>query len=124
MTDYRNINRQVMTDTKRQYESIEALKEAINNSIRHQYMVTQEENIDQPIVEHSKTLHVCSGKRSFEAAKAYKGKKTAVLNFARRSHFADAPPCCLAWRPCVNLSTTNIFASIWLVKSVSWVTMT
>lgn len=91
MTDYRTINRQVMTDTKRQYESIEALKEAINNSIRHQYMVTQEENIDQPIVEHSKTLHVCSGKRSFEAAKAYKGKKTAVLNFANNHAIGGAP---------------------------------
>ena len=91
MTDYRTINRQVMTDTKRQYESIEALKEAINNSIRHQYMVTQEENIDHPIVEHSKTLHVCSGKRSFEAAKAYKGKKTAVLNFANNHAIGGAP---------------------------------
>lgn len=89
--DYNKINRQVMTDTKRQYESVEALKEAVNNSIRHQYMVTQDENIDQPIVEHSKTIHVCSGKRSFEAAKAYKGKKTAVLNFANNHAIGGAP---------------------------------
>lgn len=91
MTDYRNINRQVMTDTKRQYESVQELKEAVKNSIRHQYMVTQEENIDQPIVENSQTFHVCSGKRSFEAAKAYKGKKTAVLNFANNHAIGGAP---------------------------------
>lgn len=91
MTDYRNINRQVMTDTKRQYESVEELKEAVKNSIRHQYMVTQEENIDHPIVRDSKTIHVCSGKRSFEAAKAYKGKKTAVLNFANNHAIGGAP---------------------------------
>lgn len=91
MTDYRNINRQVMTDTKRQYESIEELKEAVLNSIRHQYMVTQEENIDQPVVENSQTIHVCSGKRSFEAVRAYKGKKTAVLNFANNHAIGGAP---------------------------------
>lgn len=91
MTDYRNINRQVMTDTKRQYESVGELKEAVKNSIRHQYMVTQEENIDQPAVENSQTIHVCSGKRSFEAAKAYKGKKTAVLNFANNHAIGGAP---------------------------------
>lgn len=91
MTDYRTINRQVMTDTKRQYESVEELKEAVKNSIRHQFMVTQEENIDHPIVRDSKTIHVCSGKRSFEAAKAYRGKKIAVLNFANNHAIGGAP---------------------------------
>jgi uncharacterized protein (TIGR02452 family) len=80
--DYRKINYEVMTDTKKKYESVEELKEAVNSSIERQYMVAQEDNIEQPIVENSQTKYVCSGKRSFEAAKAYKGKKTAVLNFA------------------------------------------
>ena len=75
--NYGKINYEVMTDTKKQYESVAELKEAVKSSIEHQYMVAQEENIDQPIVENSQTKHVCSGKRSFEAAKAYKGKKTA-----------------------------------------------
>ncbi len=91
MWDYRRINNEVMTDTKKQYESVAELKEAVRNSIERQFMVAQEENIDQPPVEKSETRYVCSGKRSFEAAKAYKGKKTAVLNFANNHSVGGAP---------------------------------
>ena len=80
--NYRKINYEVMTDTMKQYKSVAELKEAVKSSIERQYMVAQEDNIDQPTVENSQTQYVCSGKRSFEAAKAYKGKKIAVLNFA------------------------------------------
>ena len=89
--DYRKINYEVMTDTKKKYESVEELKEAVNSSIERQYMVAQEDNIEQPIVENSQTKYVCSGKRSFEAAKAYKGKKTAVLNFANCHSIGGSP---------------------------------
>ena len=89
--DYGKINYEVMTDTKKQYESVAELKEAVKSSIERQYMVAQEDNIDQPKVENSQTKYVCSGKRSFEAAKAYKGKKTAVLNFAN-SHSIGGNP--------------------------------
>ena len=91
MKNYRKINFEVMADTKMQYESVAELKEAVMNSIGHQFMVSQEENIDQPSVENSQTKYVCSGKRSFEAAKAYKGKKTAVLNFANNHSIGGAP---------------------------------
>jgi uncharacterized protein (TIGR02452 family) len=91
MWDYRRINHEVMTDTKEQYESVMELKEAVRNSIERQFMVAQEENIDQPPVEKSETRYICSGKRSFEAAKAYKGKKTAVLNFANNHSVGGAP---------------------------------
>jgi uncharacterized protein (TIGR02452 family) len=91
MTNYRKINYEVMADTKKQYESVAELKEAVKSSIERQYMVAQEENIDQPKVENSQTKYVCSGKRSFEAAKAYQGKKTAVLNFANNHSIGGAP---------------------------------
>ena len=65
MWDYRRINFEVMTDTKKQYESVAELKEAVRNSIERQFMVAQEDNIDQPPVEKSETRCVCSGKRSF-----------------------------------------------------------
>ena len=91
MWNYKKINHEVMTDTKKQYESVAELKEAVKSSIERQYIVAQEENIDQPIVENSQTRYVCSGKRSFEAAKAYKGKKTAVLNFANNHSIGGAP---------------------------------
>lgn len=89
--DYRKINREVMTDTKQQYESVEELKEAVKYSIEHQYMVAQEERIDMPASKNSQTRYVCSGKRSFEAAKAYRGKKTAVLNYANNHAIGGAP---------------------------------
>ena len=91
MTNYKKINYEVMTDTKKQYESVAALKDAVKSSIERQYMVAQEENIDQPTDENSQTKYVCSGKRSFEAAKAYNGKKTAVLNFANNHSIGGAP---------------------------------
>ena len=91
MWNYKKINYEVMTDTKKQYESVAELKEAVKSSIERQYMVSQEENIDQPKVENSQTKNVCSGKRSFEAAKAYQGKKTAVLNFANNHSIGGAP---------------------------------
>jgi uncharacterized protein (TIGR02452 family) len=80
-----------MIDTKRMYESLPELQEAVRNSINHQYMVAQEEDISQPIVEHSLTQYVCSGKRSFEAAKAYPSKKVTVLNFANNHSIGGAP---------------------------------
>ena len=91
MWNYKKINNEVMTDTKKQYESVEELKEAVKSSIERQYMVAQEDNIDQPKVENIQTQYVCSGKRSFEAAMAYKGKKTAVLNFANCHSIGGSP---------------------------------
>ena len=90
-SDYRKINREVMTDTKLQYETIPELKEAVKNSIELQFMVAQEENIDQPVADSHQTKYVCSGKRSFEAAKDYKGKKIAVLNFANNHSIGGSP---------------------------------
>ena len=90
-SDYRRINREVMTDTKLQYETLPELKEAVKSSIERQFMVAQEENIDQPIADSHLTKYVCSGKRSFEAARDYKGKKTAVLNFANNHTIGGSP---------------------------------
>lgn len=91
MIDYRRINRSVMTDTKKQYETVPALRAAVEYSIAHQFMVAHEDNIDQPVAQESHTQYLVSGKRSFEAAKAYKGKKTAVLNFANNHAIGGAP---------------------------------
>ena len=90
-SEYRKINHEVMTDTKLQYETIPELKEAVKSSIERQFMVAQEENNDQPIADSNKTRYICSGKRSFEAAKDYKGKKTAVLNFANNHSIGGSP---------------------------------
>ena len=90
--NYEAINYEVMTDTKRQYESLNQLKAAINHSISNQYMVAQEDDISQPMAEISNTRYIVSGKRSFEAAKTYaREKKVAVLNFANSHSIGGAP---------------------------------
>lgn len=89
--NYRKINYEVMTDTANCYGTIPELMEAVEHSIDNQFMIEEEDNIDQPVPETVNTRYVVSGKRSFEAAKGYKGKKVAVLNFAN-NHFVGGAP--------------------------------
>jgi len=91
MNSYRNINRNVMLDTQHQYETVPELVTAVENSISRQYMVAQEDVVDVTPAENSSTRYVMSGKRSFEAAKGYHGKKVAVLNFANNHNIGGAP---------------------------------
>ena len=84
-------NYEVMNDTKKQYESNPELIKAVKSSIERQFMVSHEENIGLPMTKNSITQYICSGKRSFEAAKAYKGQKTAVLNFANNRSIGGNP---------------------------------
>lgn len=89
--NYRKINYEVMVDTKRCYESMPELMEAIEDSVARQYMVAEEDCIDQPITDTPTTRYIVSGKRSFEAAKGYVGKKVAVLNYANNHCIGGAP---------------------------------
>lgn len=91
VTNYHTINREVMVDTKEQYETVPALQEAVQHSIGHQYMVAQEEALDQPAAGESHTHYITSARRTFEAAKEYVGKKTTVLNFANNHSVGGAP---------------------------------
>ncbi len=88
---YSQINFEVMRDTLRCYTSIEELEDAVENSIANQFMVAEEDIIDQPVCEKVNTRYVVSGKRSFEAAKGYAGKKVAVLNYANNHSIGGAP---------------------------------
>jgi len=89
--NYRRINYEVMIDTKSCYESIPELQQAVNKSVEEQFVVYEEDNIDQPLPENVHTKYIVSGKRSLEAAKAYCGKKVAVLNFANNHAIGGAP---------------------------------
>ena len=89
--NYRHINYEVMADTKRCYESIPELIDAVRLSREQQYMVSQEDHIDIPVCENVTTQYIVSGKRSFEAAKGYAGKKVAVLNYANNHSIGGAP---------------------------------
>lgn len=90
-TNYRHINYEVMSDTVHQYQTLPELAEGILQTIEKQYMVSHDENIDIPVILNSQTKYIISGKRSFEAAGAYKGKKVAVLNYANNHSIGGAP---------------------------------
>ena len=91
MFNYKRINNEVMLDTQYQYVTVPALVAAVEYSRAFQYMVAQEDIVDVAPVEKSDTKYVVSGKRSFEAAKGYKGKMVAVLNFANNLHIGGSP---------------------------------
>ena len=80
-----------MSDTVHCYKTIPELINAVENSISKQFMVAEEDNIDQPLPDTVNTKYIVSGKRSFEAAKDYYGKKVAVLNFANNHSIGGAP---------------------------------
>ena len=92
MNDYRSINRDVMTNTEQMYKTLPELKDAIRYSVAHQFMVKHEDSIEYTERNPQRaTKYVISGKRSFEAAKGYSGKKVAVLNFANSHSVGGAP---------------------------------
>lgn len=95
MYDYRQINYDVMTDTVHQYQNAPELHDAIRLSVARQYMIAHEDVIPLSLTSPQLTGHtpniVISGKRTFEAAKGYKGKKVAVLNFANNHSVGGAP---------------------------------
>lgn len=78
---YREINNYVMIDTKELCETNHRLIESIEQSVNSCLIVYEEDNIDiSPKLWN--TQIVVSNKRSYEAAKSYKWKKIAVLDFA------------------------------------------
>ena len=85
------LNFEVMMDTANCCKEMPELMSAIEHSVAKQYMVAEEEKIDLPICEASETKYCVSGKRSFEAAKAFKNKKVAVLNYANNHSIGGAP---------------------------------
>ena len=89
--NYRKINYDVMVYTKWCYETIPELRRAVEHSVANQFMVEEEDNIDQPLPAAVHTQYVVSGKRSFEAAAGYDGKKVAVLNYANNHSIGGAP---------------------------------
>ena len=87
---YKNLNRYVMNHTYELCKENSDLLESIRNTNDNSYMVKENETIN---VEKGmgKTNIIVSKKRTFEAAKAYKGKKVAVLNFANNHSIGGAP---------------------------------
>lgn len=88
--DYLALNRYVMTHTYDECFQNPALKKLIEYTKTKQYVVLAKDEVEAE--KDGPTINVViSNKRSFEAAKAYKGKKVAVLNFANNHSIGGSP---------------------------------
>ena len=90
--DYRQLNKTVMDDTQKLCSSLDTLKNSIDNSIKNEYIVLQEDAFDAGSVEPNPNMRIIvSKRRTFEAAEAYKGKKICCLDFANNHNVGGAP---------------------------------
>jgi len=81
MSRYENIR--IFQDTRSRYEQDEMLRQAVENSVRTQWMIAEGDSLPQvqPLYDESAEV-IVSKKRTYEAASAYKGQSVCVLNFA------------------------------------------
>lgn len=91
MPNYREINHEVMLDTVHQYTNTPELQEAIRHSVNRQVMVAHESSLAFCGSGQCTPRILISAKRTFEAAKSYRGRKVAVLNFANNHRIGGAP---------------------------------
>lgn len=88
--NYHALNKYVMTHTYHLCTVNPAFQAMINVMKEKQFILFEHNRIDA-LQDGPTTNIVISNKRSFEAAKAYKGYKTAVLNFANNHHIGGSP---------------------------------
>ena len=85
-------NKIIMDDTIKLCGNLNALKESIENSIKKEYIVFQEQDFDAGNIETNPDMKIIvSGKRTFEAAEAYKGKKICCIDFANNHSIGGSP---------------------------------
>ena len=84
------LNKYVMIHTVEMCKTNPTLIDAIKNTKEKQFVLYEDEELDQ-VCDGPTTNIIVSKKRSLEAAKAYKGKKVAVLNFANNHSVGGAP---------------------------------
>ena len=90
-TNYRALNSFVMNHTMDICKDDNSLRNYIASATAHQEIVYQQDRIDGVQLDGPTANIVVSKKRTFEAAEQYKGKKTAVLNFANNHSIGGAP---------------------------------
>lgn len=84
----RDINVTIFKDTEHLVRSNDLIKESVCNSINKQMLILEKQELLIPSLEkfENDAKVVVSKKRTYEAAKGYKGQKVAVLNFASASN--------------------------------------
>ena len=92
MIDYRKINYEVMDDTYALCKENDALKEAIDNSIKKEYIVYENDEFTPDSISANKDMQIIVSKeRTYEAAEKYKGKKICCLDFANNHSVGGGP---------------------------------
>ena len=79
----------IFNDTERLCRSNEKLAASINETIEHQYVVSESEKVSKNPEDHrfdTPAEIIVSQRRSFEAAKRYSDERVCVLNFASSTH--------------------------------------
>ena len=79
----------IFNDTERLCRSNEKLAASINETIEHQYVVSESEKVSKNPEDHrfdTPAEIIVSQRRSFEAAKKYSDERVCVLNFASSTH--------------------------------------
>lgn len=84
----RNENVEIFKDTERLVKTNERLKKSVQSSTDNQKLILEKEQIVVPSLEKysDEAKVVVSKKRTYDAAAAYRGMKTAVHNFASASN--------------------------------------
>lgn len=90
--DFVQVNKNVMDNTIELCNSLEFLKKSIEDSVKKEYIVYQEEKLELPSLTTNESMKIIVSKeRTFEAAEKYKGKKICCLDFANNHHIGGAP---------------------------------
>lgn len=90
--DFRKINYDVMNDTIDLCTKLEYLKKSINDSVAREYIVFQDDKVEtESLVPNGNMKIMVSGRRTYEAAEQYKGKKICCLDFANNHNVGGSP---------------------------------
>lgn len=91
--NYAKINFEVMSDTKYQYETNKLIKCMVKDSIKNQYIVRHEDDIELSPCASKFNMYTVTEQRALEAGAIYAsmGKKVAALNFANNHSIGGAP---------------------------------
>lgn len=90
--DFRKINYDVMNDTVDLCSKLNYLKNAIADSVSRERIVFQDDKVESGSIVPNRNMKIMvSGRRTYEAAEQYNGKKICCLDFANNHNVGGSP---------------------------------
>lgn len=88
----REVNTLTMDSTQELCSSLISLRKSIDDSIKKEYVVFEDGDFSVgPLTANEKMEIIVSGRRTFEAAENYRGKKICCLDFANNHNMGGSP---------------------------------